>query len=219
MAAAKPIQRMTKKNNLIVFITVYLLGVALAALLTGCKGCSKPKYIPPTAVEVIEQKHNPEIESLRNMFLVLSDSIYKLNEQLQKQSKEQQFANRKASATIGKLQQALAAKDTGKIIIYSEDAAEEFTVFKEEVAKKDSLQDRLVMMQHEAITHLNGEIELHEAKFAELKTAYNIQDLKLSDYARQNERLQKKLKRAKFWNKVLGVGTAAGAVLAGIVFL
>lgn len=210
---------MTKKNNLIILITAYLLGVILLAILASCNGCKQPKYIPTTAVEVIEQKHNPEIESLRNMFLVLSDSIYNLNEQLQKQSKEQQFANRKASATIGKLQQALAAKDTGKIIIYSEDAADEFTAYKQEVGKQDSIQEHMIAMQGAVIENNRGEIELHESKFKELKRAYNIQELQLSDYARQNERLKKKLKRAKFWNRVLGVGTAAGAVLAGIVFL
>lgn len=208
---------MKTKNILLIIAAVFVLG--MIAMLLGCNGCSKPKYIPPTAVEVIEQKHNPVIDSLKQVTDILTDSVSKLNKELDVQKKEQQFANRKASATIGKLQEALAAKDTGKIITYSEDAAEEFTAFKEEVAKQDSIQDRIIYMQGVVIENNRGEIELHESKFNELKRAYNVQGLQLSDYARQNERLHKKVKRAKFWNKVLGIGTAAGAVLAGIVFL
>lgn len=210
---------MKKKNNGLMWLIVYLVVTVALCFLYSCNGCSKPKYIPPTEVEVIEQKHNPVIDSLKQVTDILTDSVSKLNKALEVQKKEQQFASRKASATIGKLQAALAAKDTGKIITYSEDAAEEFTAFKEEVAKQDSIQELIIEKQAATIVNNRAEIELHEMKFAELKRAYNIQDLKLSDYARQNERLQKKLKRAKFWGKVGAIGTAAGVVLAGIVFL
>lgn len=210
---------MKKKNNGLRWLIIYLVVTVALCCLYSCNGCSKPQYIPPTEVEVIEQKHNPVIDSLKQVTDILTDSVSKLNKALEVQKKEQQFANRKASATIGKLQEALAAKDTGKIIVYSEDAAEEFTAFKEEVAKQDSIQDRIIYMQGVVIENNRGEIELHESKFKELKRAYNVQGLQLSDYARQNERLQKKLKRAKFWGKVGAIGTAAGAVLAGIVFL
>jgi len=208
---------MKTKNILFIIAAVFVLGII--AMLTGCNGCSKPKYIPPTAIEVIEQKHNPVIDSLKQVTAVLTDSVSKLNKQLNEQKLKTSIAGAKAEQSLNRLRIALNEKDTVEVLVYADDVAEEFVVFKEEVAKQDSIQDRIIYMQGVVIENNRGEIELHESKFKELKRAYNVQGLQLSDYARQNERLQKKLKRAKFWGKVGAIGTAAGALLAGIVFL
>lgn len=206
-----------RKHN--IAIAVVMLCVAALAILALQLGCRKPQYIPPSQVQIIEQTHNPKIDSLKKLSFLLIDSISKLNSQLAKQKTEQKFSERKAESTIDKLKEALATKDTAKIIVYAEDAANDVIAYKEEVELLDSIQDAIIEKQAATLINNRAEIELHESKFNQLKVAYNIQEVKLSDAARANEKLQKKLKRSKFLNKVLGITSAAGAVLAGIVFL
>ncbi len=200
-------------------IFVFVIICAIIALLTGCKGCSKPKYIPPTPVQVIEQAHNPLIDSIKQANVLLTDSVRKLNAELVKQKSKTAIAESKAKVTGQRLQEALNNKDTGSIIVYADDIIEEFNSYIQETNKQDSIQDAVIEKQAATIINNRAEIELHASKYEQLKTAYNIQSIQLSDAARANEKLQKKLKRSKFWNKVLGVSTAVGVVAGGILFL
>lgn len=207
---------MSKDNK--IFLLIFTL-VALAALMLYLSSCKEKPEDVPTPVQVIEQVHNPVIDSLKNVAAVLTDSVSKLNEALKIQQSKTAIAESKATSASNKLQDAINKKDTVEIIVYAQDIIDELYSYKQETMKQDSIQDGIIEKQAATIVNNRAEIELHESKYNLLKRAYNIQEVQLSDYARANEKLQKKLKRAKFWNKVLGIGTAAGAVVAGIVFL
>ena len=210
---------MGKHNKIIAIIFIAVAFCAMVALMTGCNGCKKPAYIPPTPVQIIEQTHNPAIDSLKQVNSLLADSVAKLNTELAKQKSKTAIAESKASATSDKLQNAINKKDTVEIIVYAQDVIDELYYYREETMKQDSIQDAIIQKQSVTIQNNRAETELQESKFNLLKRAYNIQEVQLSDAAQANEKLQKKLKRSKFFNKVLGIGTAAGAVLAGIMFL
>lgn len=206
-------------DKYILWIVAILVSVCAIIALSGCKGCNKPAYIPPSQVQVIEQTHNPAIDSLKQVNSLLADSVAKLNTELAKQKSKTAIAESKASATGKRLQEALNNQDTGSIIVYADDIIEEFNSYIQETNRQDSIQENIIEKQAATIINNRAETELQESKFNLLKRAYNIQEVQLSDAARANEKLQKKLKRSKFFNKVLGIGTAAGAVLAGIMFL
>jgi hypothetical protein len=210
---------MNKHNRIIfiIFLSVALVGMML--YLSGCKGCNKPVYIAPDPVAIIEQTHNPKIDSLQKLSFLLIDSISKLNTELSKQKNKTAIAESKATSTSNKLQDAINKKDTVEIIVYAQDVIDELYYYRQETIKQDSIQDAIIEKQAATLMNNQAEIELHESKYNQLKVAYNIQEVHLSDAARANEKLQKKLKRSKFFNKVLGITSAAGAVLAGIVFL
>jgi hypothetical protein len=213
------LQAMSKDKRvfLIIFLSVALAGMML--YLTGCKGCNKPVYIEPNPVQIIEQTHNPKIDSLKKLSFLLIDSIGKLNDQLEKQKTEQRFSERKASSTIDKLKDALAAKDTAKIIVYAEDAANDVVVYKDEVERLDSIQEAIIEKQAATIINNRDEIELHESKYNLIKTAYQVKEIEANDWKEAANKLDRKLKKKKFWNGVWKIGTAAGVVMAGIVFL
>jgi hypothetical protein len=211
---------MTKTDNT-VRIILYLIaaGILIALFTTSCNGCKRPVEPIKNVVEVIEQSHNPAIDSLKQVTALLNDSILNLNKELDKQKNKTAIAESKATSTSNKLQDAINKKDTVEIIVYAQDVIDELYYYRQETIKQDSIQDAIIEKQAATLINNQSEIDLHESKYNQLKIAYNIQEVHLSDAARANEKLQKKLKRSKFFNKVLGVGTAAGAVLAGIMFL
>lgn len=207
---------MNKHNKIIavIFLAVALIGIIW--LQHGCK--DKTKQLE-NVVDVIEQSTQPAIDSLKQLNHVLADSIVQLNTELSKQKKKTSVAENNATATMGKLKDALAAKDTGKIIVYSEDAANEFTVFKEQVTEQDSIQEQIINTQAATIVNNRAEIELHQSKYNLLKTAYQVKEIEANDWKEAANKLDRKLKKKKFWNGVWKIGTAAGVALAGFVFL
>jgi hypothetical protein len=208
------------KNNIKYELVFWgFLAFVIICMLCSCKGCNKPVYIAPDPVAIIEQTHNPKIDSLQKLSFLLIDSISKLNTELSKQKNKTAIAESKAISTGSKLQDALNKKDTVEIIVYAQDVIDELYYYRQETMRQDSIQDAIIEKQAATLMNNRAEIELHESKYNQLKVAYNIQEVHLSDAARANEKLQKKLKRSKFFNKVLGITSAAGAVLAGIVFL
>jgi hypothetical protein len=204
-----------------IVIAICILGMLLigAIVLSSCKGCKKPAPPIENVVDIIEQSTQPAIDSLKQVNSLLADSIVELNLVLAKQKKQTSVAENNATATMGKLKDALAAKDTGKIIVYSEDAANEFNVFKEQVSEQDSIQEQIINTQAATIQNNRAEIQLHESKYNLLKTAYQVKEIEANDWKESANKLDRKLKKKKFWNGVWKIGTAAGVALAGIMFL
>jgi hypothetical protein len=207
------------KHNIAIAIIFFLVAVAAVIALNSCNGCKKPAPPVENVVDIIERSTQPAIDSLRLKNSLLLDSISKLNTELVAQKRKTAVTESNATATIGKLKSALASKDTGKIIVYSEDIANEFTAFKEEVRKQDSIQDVIIGKQAATIINDRSEIELHEQKYNLLKTAYQVKEIEANDWREQANKLDRKLKKKKLWNGVWKVGTAAGVGLAAFIFL
>jgi hypothetical protein len=187
-------------------------------LLAGCNGCKQPDNKPST-LEGIEEKYNPSIDSLKNQNKMLSDSIKSLITELSKQKQITTQAETTAKNTAKKLQEALNKKDTTQVLVYADEIIEEFENYVVNTNKQDSLQESVIEKQAATIINNRAEIELHESKYNLLKQAYQVQEINFNNAVKENGRLEKKLKRSKFWNKVLGIGTATGAALAGLIFL
>lgn len=206
-------------RTILMALVLSVATLLVVMVLVSCKGCNKPVYIPPTPVQVIEQKHNPVIDSLKQVTAVLTDSVSKLNAELQNQKKKTSLAGAKAEQTANRLRSALNEKDTVEVLVYADDIIEEYDAYIQNTNRQDSIQEAIIEKQAATIVNNRAEIELHASKYEQLKTAYNIQEVQLSDAVQSNKKMQKKLKRSKFWNKVLGVGTAVGIVAGGILFL
>lgn len=206
-----------KNHNLA--IAIIMLCVAGLAILALQLGCNKPKVEQPTPVQIIEQTHNPKIDSLKKFAFMLIDSIGKLNSELAKQKNKTAIAESKATSTADKLSDAIKKKDTVQIIVYAEDVIDELYNYRKETMFQDSIQDGIIEKQAAVIVSNRAEIELHESKYNLLKEAHAVQSTYLAQVQMELVKNNKKLKRAKFLNKVLGITTAAGAVLAGVVFL
>lgn len=199
--------------------TTYLLIITIGFLLTGCKSCNKSTPPTPTAPQVIEQQYNPAIDSLQTIIKQKIDSINNLQQQLAKQKNKTAIAESNAAKASDRLQEALNKKDTSAALTYANDVIEEFYNYRQETIYQDSIQDNIIEKQAATISNTRAEAELQAIKYDKLKTAYSAQSIALNEATQQNNKLQKKLKRAKFWGKVAGIGTAAGVVLAGFVFL
>lgn len=211
---------MTKidKNVRVIFILTFV-GILVALLLLGCNGCKKPVEPTPSVVDIIEQTHNPAIDSLQKITELLTDSITNLNEKLKTQSTKTAIAESKATAASERLKTALKNKDTVEIIVYANDITEEYDNYRAQTITQDSIQEAIIYKQAAVIENNRAEIQLNESKYNLLKEAHTVQSTYLAQVQMELVKSNKKLKRAKFFNKVLGIGTAAGAAFAGILFL
>lgn len=196
-----------------------LAGILAALMLLGCNGCKKPVEPTPSVVNIIEQTHNPAIDSLQKITELLTDSITNLNEKLKTQSTKTAIAESKATAASERLKTALKNKDTVEIIVYANDITEEYDNYRAQTIAQDSIQEAIIYKQAAVIENNRAEIQLNESKYNLLKEAHTVQSTYLAQVQMELVKSNKKLKRAKFFNKVLGIGTAAGAVFAGILFL
>jgi len=210
---------MNKHNRIIAIIFLSIAFMGMLALMYGCNGCNKPAPPITNVVDVIEQSTQPAIDSLKQKVSLLSDSISKLNTELVAQQKKTSIAENNARSTGKKLKEALNSKDTGSIIVYADDIIEEFNSYIQEANRQDSIQENIIYKQAATIETNRAEIELHESKYKLLKTAYQVKEIEANDWKEAANKLDRKLKKKKFWNGVWKIGTAAGVALAGIVFL
>lgn len=205
-------------DHIVVIVAVIVTVCAFIAL-SGCNGCKKPSPPIVNVVDVIEQSHNPKIDSLKKVAFLLIDSIAQLNIELVKQKRKTELAESKATATSKRLKDALNNKDTGSIIVYADDVIEEFNNYILENNHLDSIQDVTIEKMAATIENNRAEIELHESKYNLLKTAYQVKEIEANDWKEAANKLDRKLKKKKFWNGVWKIGTVAGAGLAAFVLL
>jgi hypothetical protein len=210
---------MNKQNRIIALIFLATAFIGMLGLMYGCNGCKKPAPPIVNVVDVIEQSTQPAIDSLKQVNSLLADSIVELNSELAKQKKQTSIAENNAKSTSRKLKEAIGKKDTGSILVYSVDIIEEFNSYVQETNRQDSIQEDIISTQVATIVNNRAEIELHESKYNLLKTAYQVKEIEANDWKEAANKLDRKLKKKKFWNGVWKIGTAAGVALAGIMFL
>jgi len=210
---------MNKHNKIITIIFLVTALIGMLGLMYGCNGCKKPAPPMVNVVDVIEQSTQPAIDSLKQVNSLLADSIVQLNTELAKQKKQTSIAETNAKSASRKLKDAIGKKDTGSILVYSVDIIEEFNNYIQEANRQDSIQEDIISTQAATIVNNRAEIELHESKYNLLKTAYQVKEIEANDWKEAANKLDRKLKKKKFWNGVWKIGTAAGVALAGVMFL
>lgn len=193
-------------------LLIYLLVAIALCLLASCNGCKRPVEPVPGVVDVIEQTHNPKIDSLKKLSFILIDSIGKLNTELAKQKNKTAIAESKATATSKRLQEALNKKDTNQIIVYADDIIEEYNAYIQESNRQDSIQEAIIEKQAATIISNRAEIELHESKYSLLKQSHTSLEYENKILRSENSTLKKKVKRRGFWGKVFGFGFGAAVV-------
>lgn len=195
------------------FLGIFLcIAIAVMVLFASCNGCKKPVEPVPGVVDVIEQTHNPKIDSLKKLSFVLIDSIGKLNTELAKQKNKTAIAESKATATSERLKSALKNKDTVEIIVYAKDITEEYDNYRQHTVTQDSIQEAVIEKQTATIINDRAEIELHESKYNLLKQSHTSLEYENKILRSENSTLKKKVKRRGFWGKVFGFGFGAAVV-------
>jgi len=213
-----------KSNDNPIRFALLMIAFSISALIlfmciSSCKSCNQP---PPPAVNEIQQitaQAKPVEDSLRLVLKQKDDSLHLLNKQLIDAGKQTAIVKSRSTATINKLTDALAKKDTAAIINQAQHVTNDFRAFVEATDKEDSVQNQIITTQAEVITTLHADVELQKLKFAKAADAYSRQSIQLDIVKTELYKTQKKLKRAKFFNKVLGIGTAAGIGLAAFIIL
>lgn len=193
--------------------------IILLIIISSCNGCKKT--LPPidSVVDIIEQQAKPVEDSLRKENIQLkaeNDSLIVLNKKLsaKKEVIREQKANHKQAVA-----KAEEKNDSAAIITALKEELKTADVYISIAEEQAATQGNIIINNEKIITNLQADVELQKSKFNQLKTAYNIQETQLNDARMALTKTAKKLKRAKAWNKIFGIGTAAGVGLAAFIFL
>lgn len=188
--------------------------VAMIIILSiaSCNGCKDNQPVVVNPIEVIQSEAKPIEDSLRQVISfqnVKIDSLKAIAEKasIRKEVIRERVVDRPAPTT-----------DSGALIAYNE-LKEDFDRYVVQSDIQANSQGEIIVSKDSIITTQLADIELQKSKFIKVVDAYNSQSIALDKAKKELVKSDKKLKRAKFLNKVLGVGTAAGIAIAAFVFL
>jgi hypothetical protein len=155
-------------------------------------------------------------DSLRKEVSILQDSITSLKRAVQNANVSQQVAKGKGQSTISERAKAKEIHDTLRVATLCDQLEEDFRDYSESVAHQDSLQEQLIDKQNIVINNLNEDLELQKNKFSQAAVAYEDQSKVLAENEKKLQKSDRKLRHARFLNKVLGL---AAAVVTGLLLL
>lgn len=193
----------------------FVIGAIVAVFLfmyfmAGCNGCKKSNPVI-SVIPAIEQAAKPLEDSLRREVSALNDSITQLKKRLYSAAINQQVAKEKGTATIAARGKAKEIHDTVTVDSLCDQLEEDFRQYAASVAHEDSVQTELIESQAVVITNQAADLELQKSKFNQVKIAYEDNLNRLNEDERKLQKMDRKLRRSHFLNKVFG-GIAAVAV-------
>jgi hypothetical protein len=184
----------------------------VALLLSSCKSCNKPDEAIVSIPETIEAKAKPVEDSLRKEVAVLKDSIAILK----KIADESAFKKEVLRGRV--IDRPTPITDSGALLAYNE-LLEDFDKYVFQSDQQAVAQGEIIVKQERIITTQLADIELQKSKYKELATAFTNLNDQYGNVVKDLKKSDRKLKRAKVFNKIFGIGTAAGVALAAIIFL
>lgn len=201
-------------------LKIILLFATIAAIsLLMAYSCKENPVVQPSVPEQIETVYKPIEDSLKSEITLLKDSIEYFKKLAAKAEVKKEVAKEKVTEAKQKVDSAIKSGDTLAIINRQ---AEQIQAQDQVIYDQDqqlSAQGHIIEKQEATIKSYELSITSANTKFMALKTAFTDQATVLQEERKQHVKDLKKLKRAKFFNKVLSIGTAAGIGLAAIVFL
>lgn len=199
-----------KKDTKIIFaIHIFVFIAGVIALITGCK----QKLLPiENIAETIMASAKPLEDSLRREIKVMKTEIDSLKIIAAKASVKKEVIRERV------VERPIPTTDSGALIAYN-DLKNDFDLYVISSDEQALSQGNIIIKQERIITNLQADVELQKSKFTQLKSSFNIQETQLNYTRAELTKNVKKLKRARFFNKVFGVGTAAGVGLAAFIFL
>ena len=188
--------------------------IILFIFLLGCN--NDPLPVTNTA-DVITKKYQAKEDSLNNIIASLQKQVdlyktdYVQNQPVYEHKKEKVKQTIQQSITVAKENNC----DTTELVNIKTDYDQYVSVTDHQL----ETQGIVIQKQDSIITNLTSSNELQKTKFKELKEQDELKDVKLATTEKDLAKTKRKLKRSKFFNKVFGIGTAAGAALAAFIFL
>lgn len=201
-------------------LKIILLFALIAAIsLLMAYSCKEKPVVQTTVPDQIETTYKPIEDSLKAEISALHDSIEYYKKLAAKAEVKKEVSKDKSAAAKQKVDSAIKSGDTLAIINTQEETihAQDQVIYDQD--QQLSAQGHIIEKQEATIKRQDLKINAANTKFTALKQAYIDQSTVLQEERKQHVKDLKKLKRAKFFNKVLGIGTAAGIGLAAIVFL
>lgn len=198
----------------------YLVGIAIVVIIiaysmAGCPSCHKPKPVT-SVVPVIENATKPIEDSLRREVAGLQDSITSLTRALKIATIETLTAKGKGQSTITARGKAKEIHDTVMVDKLCDQLEQDYRDYAASVTHEDSIQTEMIASQGKVIDNLSEDLNVQNVKYNQLKAAYTDDLQKLNDSMKQKAKADRKLRRARFLNKVLG---GVAAVATGFIFL
>lgn len=209
------------KNSSLKIVTSFaiILGWLAISLIAGCNGCKKPTPAQPAVPEVIENNAKPQIDSVLKVAKYWQLKYDSLASAFKRKEPARKQAQNKVSQSIGN-SISIAEKQGCDSVLSELNTTEEN--FENYVAVTDAqltTQGQMIVAKDSIISVSYAQVELEKGKFKQLTHEYNEQEKSLKIVTAKLAKTERKLKRAKFLNKVFIPGAIImGGALGLIVF-
>jgi len=191
--------------------TAFVL-LLIASLFVGCKGCNKPPVPVISVPETIQANAKPVEDSLRRVIVQQNVKIDSLTAVAKRASIKKEVIRERV------VEREVPTTDLGALLAYN-DLKNDFDQYVVQSDQQAAAQGEIIVSQEKIITSQQSDIELQKSKFNELATQFTNLNEQYGQAIKDLKKSEKKLQRAKAFNKIFGIGTAAGVGLALIVFL
>ena len=207
--------RKTNDTPLKVFAVIYGIAIVIICiwLLTSCNGCNKqPPAVVVNVPETIQATAKPVEDSLRRVIVVQNVKIDSLTAVAKRASIKKEVIRERV------VEREVPTTDSGALLAYN-DLMNDFDQYVVQSDQQASAQGESIISQEKIITAMQADIELQRSKFKELATAFTNLNDQYGQAIKDLKKSEKKLQRAKAFNKIFGIGTAAGVGLALVLIL
>ncbi len=207
--------RKTNDTHLKVFAIIYGIAIVIICiwLLTSCNGCNKQPPAPVVNIpETIQATAKPVEDSLRQVIVVQNVKIDSLTAVAKRASIKKEVIRERV------VEREVPTTDSGALLAYN-DLRNDFDQYVVQSDQQASAQGESIISQEKIITAMQADIELQRSKFKELATAFTNLNDQYGQAIKDLKKSEKKLQRAKAFNKIFGIGTAAGVGLALVLIL
>jgi uncharacterized protein YueI len=199
--------------------TFILLCLFVSLFFAKCNGCKKPAPAQPTVPQVIEQQAKPQIDSIiqvAKFWQLKYDSLaaaFKRKEPARKQ------AQNKVSQSISNSLSIAERQGYDSVVSELNTTKETFENYVAVTDAQLTTQGQMIVAKDSIISVSYAQVELEKGKFKQLTHEYSEQEKSLKIVTAKLAKTERKLKRAKFLNKVFIPGAIImGGALGLIVF-
>lgn len=197
--------------------TLFIICLVAATILfqiglSGCKSCNKPPAPVVNIPETIQANAKPVEDSLRQVIVKQNVKIDSLTAVAKRASIKKEVIRERV------VEREVPTTDSGALLAYN-DLKNDFDQYVTQSDQQATAQGEIIVSQEKIITSQQADVELQKSKFKELATQFTNLNEQYGQAIKDLKKSEKKLHRAKAFNKIFGIGTAAGVALAAIVFL
>lgn len=202
-----------------VLLLFYLLGVILICWLSSCKGCNEPLPVKPSAPDVIKAQAKPKEDSLIQVVKNWQLKYDSLAAAFKRREIPRKSSQTKVVQSIDEVKDIAIREGCDSVLAKLVETRKKFDEYVDYTDKQLATRGQMIEAKDSTIAASYARVELKKSMFASLSKEYIDLDKQFEAQAKDLAKTQRKLKRAKFLNKVFIPGAIIMGSALGVLIL